>query len=261
MSKSTNTKTRKKSVKKDTKKNIKKPIIISVAVLLIVVFIVIKIISLNNAGGLYGLKVRDKIWTPIEGLLNYYTEDDYKVIEQTKEGVLLISFGDDERMSFSCKENARYQGLPGSYTTCSMEIGDNKVNSIGKYYAQKNRAFIDNLVNNTAGIETIPKQDAGKYWISYDNLDNLKEFFYKMEENDDFHNLYSMSEKIESYSDGRVYSHNDGEYYTVNYEHPSLMVDSNMISTVDSDGNVDDLIEVAKKNKWTLLPKKKFIIR
>ena len=209
--------------KSNNKKSKKSPIIIasSILVSLVILFLIMHFI---NLGGFSGIKIR-KVWNQIESFLNQYTNDDFKVTSQNG-GMIKISFDKNGSLDFYCWEPSIFNmGYYSPGLQCSFKYyHDNQTTDrLGRYYLLKNLQKVDKLIEDTPGLTIVDKRFNDYRRISFNNKEQLKQFFDKLIGIEDFNNTWEIYKKLIAMNGG-IY-----ETQSVNKNKPTNIIDPNAI--------------------------------
>ncbi len=205
-----------------TNKKSKKNLIIVVTSILTSLLILFFIIQFIKLGGFSGIKVR-KTWNQIESFLNQYTNDGFRITSQDGD-MLKISFDENGSLDFSCWEpsifNMGYSGLQCSF---KYNYKNQTTDRLGRYYLLKNLRKVDELIENTQDIKIVDKRFNDYRRISFNNEKELKQFFDKLIEIEDFNNIWNIYKKLIA-TNGKIQ-----ETQSVNENNPTNIIDPNAI--------------------------------
>ena len=243
----TTTRTNDNQKKKKEKKKIL-VMISSITTALAILFLAVQFISF---GGFSGIKVR-KTWNQIESFLNQHTNDNFKIISQNGD-MLKISFDNTGKIDFSCWQpsifNMGYSGLQCSF---KFYFNSNTTDRLGRYYLLKNLQKVDELIENDPGISIVDKRFNDYRRISFNNEEQLKTFFYKLIEIEDFANTWRIYKDIVAANGIIEETQSVKENNPINILDPnSIYLDLKIHSYYDHiQSNFESLFDYAYEHNW-----------
>lgn len=180
----------------DNQKKKKKEILIIVSSIITLLVILFLIIQFINFGGFSGMKVR-KTWNQIESFLNQHTDDNFKIVSQNGD-MLKISFDNTGKIDFSCWQPSIFNMGYSSGLRCTFKFyfDDGTTDRLGRYYLLKNLQKVDTLIENDPDISIVDKRFNDYRRISFNDEGQLKSFFYKLIEIEDFQNMWKIYKDI-----------------------------------------------------------------
>ena len=236
--------------KNSDKKSRKNLIIIasSISASLLIIFLVIQFI---NSGGFSGIRIR-KRWNQIESFLNRYTNDNFKIISQDS-NMLKISFDEGGLLDFFCREPSIFN-MGYSSPQCSFKYYYNgqTTDRLGRYYLLKNLQKVDELIESAPGLAIVDERFDDYRRVSFDEEKQLKQFFDKLTEIEDFKNTWEVYKKLIA-ANGKIQ-----ETQSVNENNPTNIIDPNgifldIVVRKNFDhviSNYESLFDYAYRHNW-----------